>query len=973
MLPTTASGPGHIGAILITASIVGNPTKPYDGNTTVALTPSNFSLSGLLGTDSFTVTQTIGHFNTKDVATANTVTASLSAGDFTAGAGTSAGNYILPISASGSGSITAVTVTASIVGDPTKPYDGNTNATLTSTNFSLSGLVGTEGFTVTKTHGTYNNKDVATAKTVTATLSAGDFTSDVGTLASNYVLPISASGAGHITTATVTASVVGNPTKPYDGNTDATLAPANFSLSGLATGESFTVTQTHGTYDSKDVAMATTVTATLTAAHFTAGAGIDANNYALPTTASGPGHIMALTVTASIIGDPTKPYDGNTDATLAPGNFSLSGLVGTENFTVTQTAGTYNSKNVVTATTVSANLSAGDFTPAIGTLASNYALPSSASGPGHITAVTVSASIVGNPTRPYNGTTDATLTPGNFSLSGLVGTEGFTVTQVHGTYNSKDVATANAVTASLSSGDFTSDAGTLASNYVLPISASGAGAITAATVTASIVGDPTKPYDGNTDATLAPANFSLSGLATGESFTVTQTHGTYNSKNVAMATTVTATLTAAHFTAGAGIDANNYALPTTASGPGHITALTVTASIIGDPTRPYNGNTNATLAPANFSLSGLVGTESFTVTQTAGTYNSKNVVTATTVSANLSAGDFTAAIGTLASNYVLPTTASGAGHITTLTVSVSIIGNPTKTYNCNTNATLTSANFSLTGVLTGESITVTKTTGTYNSQDVATANTVTTSLATGDFVAAMSTLLTNYTLPTTASGAGHITKANTATSAISSANPSIIGQTVTFTATVAGNPVVSCKPTGTVTFKDGSTTLGTGTLNSSGQATFPTSTLSAGNHSITVVYGADSNFNGSTSTVLTQSVNYTFIGFLPPIDNLPILNTSKAGQTIPVKWQLKDYNGNLISDLGTLAPNGLGSQPIACDLMIRSTTSKSCLHQARLCSDATARSSSTTGRRRSRGPDTCRQLQVTLADGHTYVANFKFK
>ena len=67
------------------------------------------------------------------------------------------------------------TLTASIVGNPTKPYDGNANATLTPANFSLSGLVGNDSFTVTKTTGTYNSADVATATTVTTSLVAGDF------------------------------------------------------------------------------------------------------------------------------------------------------------------------------------------------------------------------------------------------------------------------------------------------------------------------------------------------------------------------------------------------------------------------------------------------------------------------------------------------------------------------------------------------------------------------------------------------------------------------------------------------------------------------------------------------------------------------------------------------------------------------------------------------------------------------------
>src|SRR5690242_8038275 len=157
-----------------------------------------------------------------------------------------------------------------------------------------------------------------------------------------------------------------------------------------------------------------------------------------------------------------------------------------------------------------------------------------------------------------------------------------------------------------------------------------------------LVGNPTKPYDGNTNATLTSANFSLSGLAGTESFTVTKTTGNYNDPNVGLATTVSTTLAPADFTPGAGTSANNYTLPTSASGAGSISKKTLTASIVGNPTRPYDGNTNATLTPGNFSLSGLVGTESFTVTKTTGSYNDANVALATIVSTTLTASDFTA-------------------------------------------------------------------------------------------------------------------------------------------------------------------------------------------------------------------------------------------------------------------------------------------------------------------------------------------
>ena len=90
----------------------------------------------------------------------------------------------------------------------------------------------------------------------------------------------------------------------------------------------------------------------------------------------------------------------------------------------------------------------------------------------------------------------------------------------------------------------------------------------------------------------------------------------------------------------------------------------------------------------------------------------------------------------------------------------------------------------------------------------------------------------------------------TTTTLSSSLNPSQVGQSVTFTATVA--PAAA---TGTVTFLDGAAPLGTGTL-SGGVATFNTSALvTAGLHNITAVYGGDSSYAGSTSGVLVQQVN----------------------------------------------------------------------------------------------------------------------
>jgi uncharacterized repeat protein (TIGR01451 family) len=110
--------------------------------------------------------------------------------------------------------------------------------------------------------------------------------------------------------------------------------------------------------------------------------------------------------------------------------------------------------------------------------------------------------------------------------------------------------------------------------------------------------------------------------------------------------------------------------------------------------------------------------------------------------------------------------------------------------------------------------------------------------------------------PSTSSVLTLVVNQDGTTSAVtSSLNPSRKGQNVTFTATVTANSPGTAVPTGTITFKNGNSTLGTKTLNSSGQATLSTSGLSRGNHSITVVYGGSSSFLGSTSPVLTQTVN----------------------------------------------------------------------------------------------------------------------
>lgn len=98
-----------------------------------------------------------------------------------------------------------------------------------------------------------------------------------------------------------------------------------------------------------------------------------------------------------------------------------------------------------------------------------------------------------------------------------------------------------------------------------------------------------------------------------------------------------------------------------------------------------------------------------------------------------------------------------------------------------------------------------------------------------------------------------VVRVPTTTALASMPNPSVYGQSVTLTATVGESDAAT--PTGTVTFKEGETTLGTGSLNGLAQATYTTSAFAVGNHQLTAEYSGDAGFVASMSPVSVQTVD----------------------------------------------------------------------------------------------------------------------
>ena len=162
-----------------------------------------------------------------------------------------------------------------------------------------------------------------------------------------------------------------------------------------------------------------------------------------------------------------------------------------------------------------------------------------------------------------------------------------------------------------------------------------------------------------------------------------------------------------------------------------------------------------------------------------------------------------------------------------------------------------------------------------------------------------------------------VNQAATTSLLTSSANSSIIGQSVTFTGTITANAPGAGIPSGTVSFKEGTTVLGTGTLNASGVATFSTTTLSVGNHSITTVYDGDLNFTTSTSNAVSLSVipNTTKIDtFSNDASSITIAFNKAIATTL---LQINDsYSGSTLTEQADMIVTDSSNQSVKGSLIV---------------------------------------------------------
>lgn len=265
-------------ALIVSGTAVAN--KPYDGNTTAAL--SGGTLVGVISGENVTLTQA-GNFADKNAATSIAVTVA----DSLSGSA-NLNNYTLVQPTGLRANITPKTLTASVTA-PDKVYDGNASATPTLS--ITSGLVGFETLGVSGT-ASFNSKDVVNANLVTVnTVALADGAN--GGLASNYSLAAGETVTAHITPLAITGAITAS-SKVYDGTTLATISATN--LIGAITGDGVSYGGGTATFSDRNAAPGKTVTATGLGL-----SGTDAGNYTVNSTA---------TTTADITQRPLSTWSG---------------------------------------------------------------------------------------------------------------------------------------------------------------------------------------------------------------------------------------------------------------------------------------------------------------------------------------------------------------------------------------------------------------------------------------------------------------------------------------------------------------------------------------------------------------------------------------------------------------------------------------------------------------------------------------
>lgn len=150
--------------------------------------------------------------------------------------------------------------------------------------------------------------------------------------------------------------------------------------------------------------------------------------------------------------------------------------------------------------------------------------------------------------------------------------------------------------------------------------------------------------------------------------------------------------------------------------------------------------------------------------------------------------------------------------------------------------------------------------------------------------------VSGFAASTSAATTVTVNPAATTLSLVSSVNPAVTGQAVTFTAKVAAVAPGAGTPSGTVTFKDGNVVLGTVAVGAGGTAKLTTSFAATGGHAITAFYSGAPGFLAS-SQALTEQVNAAPARKTTTLALFASANPVVVGQAVTFTATVRDQTG----------------------------------------------------------------------------------
>jgi hypothetical protein len=739
-LATAATQSSNVGVYAITQGTLNNSnyaityipanltvipaTLTYSANTASRFYgATNPTLSGSV--TGFVLSDTLGNATTGTANFTTTASTTSNVGRYAiTGSGLSAnnGNYVF---VQGAGNATALTVnpaalTVTYAANPISRLYGAANPSLTGSETAV-GLVnsdtlasvtsGTAAFTTTAT----TASNVGSYGIIGAGLAGNS-----GNYSISFVQAAANVNALTVTPANLTVTYTANPISRLYGMTNPVLSGTTSAV-GLVNGDTLSGTAAFTT---------TATSASNIGSYAITGTGLNASSNYTASFVQAAGNATALTITPA-----TLTYAAN----------AASRFYGSSNPAFTgSVTGFVLSDTLANATTGSASFtSTAGVTSNIGSYAitgsgltannGNYVFVQAA---GNATALTINPaalSVLANPlSRTYGGSNPAL----TYVATGLV--NGDTLSG----------ALTTAATSSSNVGTYAITQGTLAASPNYTLSYTGANlSITPAALTITYNANPVTSIYGSTPSGLSGSQ-SASGLVNGDTLagvttgTASYTTAATSSSNVG-----------SYAISGAGLSGSSSNYTTSfVQAAGNATALTINPAHIS--VTALGGTSVYGTSPSNpgLSASGLVLGQSVSVLT--GLSNSFGITSTSSVGSS----PYTLTVaGTLTNaNYTIDSRINGLWTITPASLTVitaGLIGSTSKTYDGTTAATLTSANFKLSGFVNSDGASVNQTAGIYASANAGTGIVVTASLSPSNFVAIGTTNLSNYTLPTSASGA----------------------------------------------------------------------------------------------------------------------------------------------------------------------------------------------------------------------------